>query len=171
MFFSLPPPSPARGRGLPLPLPPPLGQEGGGYGGARASKMAQDGSKRRSKSQDGLQDGPRYFKMGQDSLRHTSKRPQDSPKTDPSALRALHGALQDAKTLQKLRGNQCVWQSRHAASDGLRKPQDGPKMAQESSKRGPRRPKTAPRSPKKRPRALQDGPKTPFESLRGGDGN
>ena len=101
--------------------------------------MAQDGSKRRSKSQDGLQDGPRYFKMGQDSLRHTSKRPQDSPKTDPSALRALHGALQDAKTLQTPRGNQGFWHSRLFASDGLWKPQDGPTIAQKSTKRGPRR--------------------------------
>eukprot|EP00959_Pyramimonas_sp_CCMP1952_P029445 618377-Pyramimonas_sp.AAC.1 len=59
--------------------------------------MAQEGSKRASKSQDGLQDGPCYFKKGKDSFRQTPKRPQDSPKTDPSALRALHGALQDAK--------------------------------------------------------------------------
>ena len=154
----------------PTPTPSP-GPGGGGPGGLRASKMAQDGSKRRSKSQDGLQDGPRYSKMGQDSLRHTSKRPQDSPKTDPSALRALHGALQDAKTLQKPREDQCVWHSRIFASDELWKPQDGPKIAQKSPKRGPRKPKTAPRSPKRRPRALKDGPKTPFESLRGGDPN
>eukprot|EP00959_Pyramimonas_sp_CCMP1952_P266665 5575322-Pyramimonas_sp.AAC.1 len=60
--------------------------------------MAQYCSKRASKLQDGLQDGPCYFKMGQDSIRHTPKRPQDSLKTDPSALRALHGAFQDAKT-------------------------------------------------------------------------
>eukprot|EP00959_Pyramimonas_sp_CCMP1952_P368113 7710926-Pyramimonas_sp.AAC.1 len=60
--------------------------------------MAQYCSKRASKSQDGLQDGPCDFKMGQYSLRHTPKRPQDNPKTDPSALRALHGALQDANT-------------------------------------------------------------------------
>eukprot|EP00959_Pyramimonas_sp_CCMP1952_P373147 7814633-Pyramimonas_sp.AAC.1 len=105
--------------------------------------------------------------MGQDSLRHTPKMSQDSPKTDPSARRALHGVLQDANTVQKPRENQWFWHYRLFASDGLWMPQDGPKMAQKRPKRGPRRPKTAPRSPKRRPRALQEGPKMPFESLRG----
>ena len=151
----------------PPPTPSP-GPGRGGYRGLRASKMAQDGSKRASKSQDGLQDGPCYFKMGQDGLRHTSKRPQNSPKTDPSAIRALHGALQDAKTVQKPRENECVWHPRLFASDEPLGPQDGPNMAQKSPNKGPRKPNTAPRSPKRRPRALQDGPRTPFESFRGG---
>eukprot|EP00959_Pyramimonas_sp_CCMP1952_P371540 7780043-Pyramimonas_sp.AAC.1 len=70
--------------------------------------MAQDGSKRRSKSQDDFQDGPRYSSMCQYSLRHASKRPQGSPKTDPSARRVLHGALQHARTPQMLKENHRV---------------------------------------------------------------
>ena len=109
--------------------------------------------------------------MAQDSLRHTSKRPRDCPKTDPSALRAFNGTLQDAKILQKPRENQCFRHSRLFASDGLWHPQDGPKLPQESPKRGPRRPKTAPRAAKNAPRTAQDGSKTAFVSLRGGGGN
>ena len=151
--------------------PPPTPSPGPGRGaprGARASKLAQYGSKRRSKSQDGLQDGPRYFKMGQDSLRHTPKRPQDCPRRIQVSFEPLTAPSKMPKSFQKPKGNPCFWQSRLFTSDGPLGPQDGPKMAQESPKRGPRRPKVAPRSPKRRPRALQDGPKTPFESLRGG---
>ena len=98
--------------------------------------------------------------MGQDSLRHTSKRPQDRPKTDPSALRALHGALQDAKPLKRL-GKINVfgilafslpmgfgslkmaprWPKRapRGAQEGRRRLQDRPRGAQERSKTAPRR--------------------------------
>eukprot|EP00959_Pyramimonas_sp_CCMP1952_P233843 4886604-Pyramimonas_sp.AAC.1 len=61
--------------------------------------MAQECPKRASMSQDGFQYGPCYFKVG--SLRQTPNRPQGSPKTDPSALRAPHGAFQDASTFQQ----------------------------------------------------------------------
>eukprot|EP00959_Pyramimonas_sp_CCMP1952_P067775 1414589-Pyramimonas_sp.AAC.1 len=102
--------------------------------------------------------------MGQDSLRHTCKRPQDGPKTVSGALRSLQGPPQEAKTDQKLKGNPCVVLSRSFASDGLM-----------SLEMAPKRPKIAPRGPqdgpKSAPRAAQEGPKTTFLSLRRGDGN
>ena len=105
--------------------------------------------------------------MAQDSLRHTSKRPQDIPKMGPRALRALHGALQDAKTLQKPKENPCFWHSRLFASDGLWKPQDGPKMAQKS----PRGAREGRRRLQDRPRGAQERSKTaPRRRLRASEG-
>ena len=129
----------------PSPYPLPWAWKGGGGGGVRASKMAQEGSKRASKSQDGLQDVPRYFKMAQDSLRHTSMRPQGCPKTDPSAFRAFNGTLQDAKILQKPKKLNVLgifafspFRFRWAWASS-RWPQYGPRELQEGPKRAPRR--------------------------------
>eukprot|EP00959_Pyramimonas_sp_CCMP1952_P215574 4509506-Pyramimonas_sp.AAC.1 len=47
--------------------------------------------------------------MTQDSLQHSSKRPQDGPQTASNALRALRGLPQEAKTLQKPKGNSCCF--------------------------------------------------------------
>ena len=120
------------------------------------------------RAQDGLQDGPRYFKMAQDSLRHASKRPQDGPKTVSSALRALQGPPKDAKIIQKPIENQCLlyfslfrfrW-----ALEASRWPQDGPREPQEGPKRAPIR-------PQERPRALQERPKrAPRRSVRASEG-
>eukprot|EP00959_Pyramimonas_sp_CCMP1952_P149325 3124554-Pyramimonas_sp.AAC.1 len=55
--------------------------------------MAPRGSQR---AHDGLQDGS-YLKMAQNSIRQTSKIPQDDPKTVSNALRALSGPSQEPK--------------------------------------------------------------------------
>ena len=90
---------------LTLPLPPPLGLDGAPRGSAERHfwpKMVPRGPQR---AQDGHQDDPRYFKMARDSLRHTSKRPQDGPKTVSSALRSLQGRPQEAKMTPKPKEN------------------------------------------------------------------
>ena len=110
---------------------------------------------------DGLQDGPRYFKMTEDCPRRASKRPQDGPKTVSRALRALQGLPPPARgqTGSKTWGNQCLLRSCFFASDGLLRPQDGPKMAQERPKRGPRGPQDGPKSAQERPKTA---PRRPF---------
>ena len=135
--------------------PPSRSREGGGAERSerpRWPKMAPRGPQR---AQDGLQDGPTYLKMAQDSLRHASKRLQDGSKTVSSALRALQGPPQEAKMAPKPKENQCFLPSRLFASDGLLRPQDGSKMAQEGPKRGPRGPQER---PKRAPRGSCSGP-------------
>ena len=128
-------------------------------GRPRLPKIAPRGPQR---AQDCLQDGSRERYMAQDSLRHTSKRPQDGPKTVSSALRALQGPPQEAKMAPKPKENQCFLPSRLFASDGLLRPQDGPKMAQESPKRGPRGPQDGPKSAQERSKS---GPRGPHDGI------
>ena len=150
------------GRGLPLLLPPPLDLDGGGRDTLERPRCVQDGSKSASESP---RWHPRWLKTAQDASRwprRCSKRPQDRPKTAPRGKIASQGGLQDAKILQKPKGNQCFLPSRLFASDGHPRPQDGSKKAQEGPKRGPREPQDGPKSAQERSKS---GPRAPQEAI------
>eukprot|EP00959_Pyramimonas_sp_CCMP1952_P210046 4394931-Pyramimonas_sp.AAC.1 len=88
------------------------------------------------------------LKMGHYSLRHAPKRPQGSPKTDPSALRALHGALiktpRDESNVSltvrfrwALQASRCAQDVPQEAQEGPKKAAGGPNIVQEAPESAP----------------------------------
>eukprot|EP00959_Pyramimonas_sp_CCMP1952_P319607 6687558-Pyramimonas_sp.AAC.1 len=98
--------------------------------------------------------------MGQRSLRPTPRGHQGSPKTDPSAPRAFHGAFQDAKNLLRSDGSsRCLALSHFRfrwALGASRWPHGGPNEAQEAPKKADDGPEIAQEAPRSAPRGPHD---------------